>query len=461
MTAARGGMAKNFAALLLAALLLVSAVCLPAGAEGVYTPSFETGAEGIYVVNEDYGVVMYAKNENKTMYPASLTKILTALCVLEKVSDLENTTGTMTEALNALLYNLGSANIGLVAGEVISVKDMLYAMMLRSAGDAALLAAQVAAGSQAAFAELMNQKAAELGCENSNFTNPHGLHDPEHYTTPADMYKITRAAMQNATFKEIVKTTSHIIPATNKKEARTIYTTNNMMLSGQSVYYKPVFGVKTGFTTPAGPCLAAMAVSNNITYTVIVMRSELVDANGETDRNGAFKVARDIYNWLYNDFEQKNAMSAGDPIGRTVGVKYGKGVDEVPVVVLNDYTTILPKNVNSSALELRYVIPAEIEAPVEEGQVVGTGEILIGDTVVGTVDLVAASAVEKSEISYVFAQIGSFLSSPVMLIIGIVLLVLLVGYGVLNVLYNNKKKRRYQGSKSPAKRNGRNKNIFR
>lgn len=452
---------RLFAAFLAVLTIMGSLFGFLTAADGIYTPVNEPAADAVYAVNDDTGLVMYAKNENEKMYPASLTKIMAALVILQNTADLDGTKATMTSDLVAKLYNTDSSNIGMVAGETFTMRQILYAMMLRSAGDAALLAAQTVSGSVDAFVTAMNDTAAQLGCTGTHFTSPHGLHDENHYSTARDMYVIAAKAMEDPIFAEVVRSTSYTIPATEKKDARTIYTTNNMMLSSKSVYYKSVCGIKTGFTTPAGPCIAARAISGGVSYTLIVLHSNLTNEDGSTDRDGAMKIAKELFNWLFGDFELKAAFRKGDSVNCSIKVNYGKDTDSVAVVVGEDYITMLPKN--SEGANISYVIPAAVDAPVQAGQVLVDDAVVIigGQELTKKVTLVTAAAVEKSEIAYIFAQIGEFFSSGLMIAIVIILLVLIVGYIVLNILYNRKKKRRYSASGSGKKRRTKTTKIFR
>lgn len=454
------------AAAVFAVLLILSGTFLfPASAEGIYAPNEEPQTEAVYIVNEDTGLVMYDKNGEERLYPASLTKIMSAIVILETVKDLDGTVGTMTSELLAMIQGTGSAVLNLAAGEQITMRQMLYAMLLASDGDAALLAAATTSGSVEAFVASMNAKAAALGCTNTNFTNPHGLHDANHYSCAKDLYLMVKEAIKYPVFSEIVNSTRYTIPATNKNGTRTVVTTN-MLLSynlGGALYYEPARGIKTGFTTPAGPCLASLAEKDGQRYVIVMLKSTLSAADGTIDRYGAFKTTKTLYDWLFSTYSLQTLLTQTTVV-KSIPVNYGDGVDEVGLVASEEFVTMVPKNTDLSSIVVKFddmLKDKTADAPIEAGTVMGTAELLIGDKSLGTVQLVAATSVARNELSYILAQIGKFFSSDVMIVIACVLAILIAGYIVLNIVYNRKKKSRYSLRK-PAKRpRSRNRNIFR
>ena len=218
-------------------------------------------SEAGIVMDAQSGAVIYGKNSEEQYYPASITKIMTALLVLENCSLDE----TVTFSRDAV-YNVesGSTNAGIDEGEQMTVEDCLYAMMLKSANEAANALAEHVSGSREAFAELMTRRAKELGCENTSFKNPSGLNDPEHYTTARDFALIVQAAWELEEFRNIESQLSYKLPPTaNDPEGLTVRQEHKMMLEDWSQYYDPdVKGGKTGYTTLAGNTLATVAEKN-------------------------------------------------------------------------------------------------------------------------------------------------------------------------------------------------------
>ena len=206
------------------------------------------------------GEVLLSANADERVFPASTTKIMTALVLLEQKTDLSETV-TVGNELDTLTRD--SSVMGLVKGETISLQDLLYGMMLVSGNDAAATIAVAVAGSQEAFAQLMNDKAERLGMKDTHFVNPHGLHDESHYTTATDMNRLAVAAMQNETFAQCVKTATYTTAATDKApQGHALYTTNKLISTraiNKPYNYAYATGIKTGFTDAAKGCLVASA----------------------------------------------------------------------------------------------------------------------------------------------------------------------------------------------------------
>lgn len=226
-------------------------------------------ADGGIVIDADSGAVLFGKNLHETYYPASITKVLTALIVLEECSLDEEVTFSHDAVYNV---EAGSSNAGLDEGDVLTVEDCLYALLLQSANEAANALAEHVSGSREAFAELMNQRAAELGCQDSHFANPSGLNDENHWTSAYDMALICREAIQNPTFLEIDGTKTYKLPPTKRNpDGLTLYAHHAMLLSSRSEYYEGAFGGKTGYTSLAGNTLVTFASKNDMTLITVVL----------------------------------------------------------------------------------------------------------------------------------------------------------------------------------------------
>lgn len=226
-------------------------------------------AEGGIVMDADTGTILYGKNIHTTYYPASITKILTALIVVEQC-DLNE---MVTFSHNAV-YNVeaGSTSAGLDEGDVISVRDCLYALLLKSANEAGNALAEHVAGSTEAFADMMNQRAASLGCQDSHFANPSGLNDPNHYVSAYDMALIGQAALNNETFMEIDSSLYYDLPVTKRNpEGARIYPGHKMLKKNLAEYYEGCLGGKTGYTSLAGNTLVTFARRNGMTLISVVL----------------------------------------------------------------------------------------------------------------------------------------------------------------------------------------------
>ena len=236
-------------------------------------PNIESPAAMLMDLNT--GKILYEKNINDKMYPASLTKVLTAILTLENC-ELNEVATVSYDAVMSISSGYVTANLQI--GEEVTVEQLLSVLLVGSANDAAVVLAEHISGSVEDFADLMNEKAKEIGCTSSNFLNPYGAHDENHYSTAYDLAIISKYAMQNETFRTLVSTTSYKLPITNKyeKEDRLFTTTNALLMVNNNTradnyYYKYATGIKTGFTTPAKNCLIASANKGNLELLTVVL----------------------------------------------------------------------------------------------------------------------------------------------------------------------------------------------
>ena len=248
------------------------------------------------------GKIVYEKNAYEKMFPASTTKVMTALLVLENCS-LDEKETVSYEAIKAVPNGYSNAN--LQVGEEITVKDLLYALMLPSANEAANVLAEHVAGSVESFATMMNTRAEELGCKTTHFVNPNGIHNDGHYSTAYDLYLIAREAMKNDTFRKIVSTTKFSLPPTEvyPENNRTFTNTNKLIIYNNSnradnYYYKNAIGIKTGFTSQAGNCLISCASQDGLEFINVVLNCELT----EEGLSYRFLDSIDLFNYDYNNY---------------------------------------------------------------------------------------------------------------------------------------------------------------
>ena len=296
-------------AMLLACMLLLT-YCLPVHATEVTTeattehpetteypddPTREPDlvANAAIVMDAASGQVLYEKNSQEKKYPASITKILTVLIALEHNVDF-NATVTMSE--NAIWgVERDSTLIGLDVGEQVTVKDLVYATMVKSANECAYALAEYVAGDIESFAKLMNERAAEIGCKNTHFITPNGLHDEDHYTTAYDMALITKEALKNETFREIAGTLNYTVPATNlTDETRPLWNGNKMINPAEPYYYEYCEGGKTGYTMKANNTLMTFAKKDGLELICVIM-----DCDGA---KYAYSDTKALYNYCYNNY---------------------------------------------------------------------------------------------------------------------------------------------------------------
>lgn len=226
--------------------------------------------QAAYLMDLNTGSVLYAKNENTKLYPASITKIMTCLLACENL----DMNGQLTVS-EAAAYGIepGSSSIYADTGEIFTMEQALMALMLESANEIALALAEETSGSVKKFVELMNQRARNIGCEDTHFNNPNGLTDETHYTTAHDMALIARSAWQHPYFRKYVSTLSYEIPPTNIRSEALPMLNHHKMMAGRERAYEGVIGGKTGYTEAAGNTLVTFASRNGITVVCVVLNS--------------------------------------------------------------------------------------------------------------------------------------------------------------------------------------------
>lgn len=409
---------KKIAVMLTAVTILGIASQIHASAV-TFTPNFTVESEAAVLINMDKDIVVYEKNPTKKMYPASLTKIMTAIVVLDNVSDLDNTEYEAPLAVFDDLYGKNPSSVGYERGEIITATDLMYSMLMASACESAgILAYNVGGGSIPNFVDMMNQKAAEIGCTGTHFVNPHGLYDDEQYTNAHDIALIAKYAVDNyPKFVEIATTTEYTLHGTNYHQDNwvTIHHTNAMTLKGE-YYYEPVRGLKTGTLDESGRCLASMATRDGNNYLLVTLGAPMYDADGNRSY-GHYSDHEKIYEWAFNTFSYEKILSTTDEITE-VPVKLGDGADHVILVPSEDFYTLWPNTLDTSSLKKEITTKSYLDsdgavtAPVEKGQVLGKYTLSLSGETLCTVDLVANTEITLSQLEYnimkVKAIVGSF-----------------------------------------------------
>ncbi len=367
------------------------------------------------------GSVIYKKKANEKVYPAALTNIMTALLVLEKCN-LEE----LVAASDTALANVsdGDSKMGIIKDERLSVRQLLYGMMLSSASDAANLLAEKAAGSIESFVEMMNERAKELGMKNTNFTNPSGEHDERHYTTAADMAILSRAAMQNETFAEIVKTKSYSIPATEKcHTARKITNRNHFVseLLRTDYYYKPSTGIKSGYSAEAKSCIAASAQKNSISLLALVFEAETVDNVAQS-----FQDCKDMFDYVFENYTSETVVGKGEIIAQT-GLENARREKKIILKTEEKVSFIKLKDEEIAKIKFKDTLPKKVSAPVKENDVIGQREYFLDGKSIGTVNLLSEKNYNLDPITFLVNKMIAFVTSPWLFVaIGVVIFILVM-----------------------------------
>ncbi|MBR2000758.1 MAG: serine hydrolase [Firmicutes bacterium] len=368
---------------------------------GATTPPELIGETAI-VMDMKTGEILMEKNAHEQRYPASTTKVMTAILTLEHYKDLNE----QLVVDDVTPYEVEGSHIALEPKEVLTVHQLLGGLLTESANDCALVLGKHIGGSTEDFARMMNEKAKALGALNTNFVNPNGLHVPEHKTTAYDLAMMARYAMTNPaisdTFREFVTTYKYEIPVTNvKTEMRHLYNTNRLLYDTvNKVYvgnqkrvckYEGVTGVKTGYTSHAGGCLIASAERNGTEILTVTLKS--------TDM-GRFADSIAMLDWAFANYRTVQALSQGDHVGE-VAVKRG-AVKTVQAASATDIFTTIPMESPDTIVTTKVVMDTQVQAPVAKNQVVGKIQVYEGEELVGEYDAVAMEAVEEGGFLSIF-----------------------------------------------------------
>lgn len=433
------------------AAIMIFALFIPVKASAItFTPNFTVTSEAAVLINLDKDITVYEKNPTKKMYPASLTKIMTAIVVLDNVKDLDNTTFEAPLVVFDELYGQGASAVGYSRGEISTVSDLMYSMLMYSACESAgILAYNVGGESIPNFVSMMNDKAAEIGCTGTNFTNPHGLYDDNQYTNARDMALIAQYAVENyPKFVEIACTTEYVMGATNYQAEgwATIYHTNKMLSTGSDYYYQYAWGIKTGTLDESGRNLISMARRDGNNYLLCTMGAPLRDADGNTT-NEQYVDQKNIYEWAFNNFSFEKIVSTSQEITE-VPVLLGQDKDHVLLVPAEDYSTLWPATLDISNLKTEINTEdytnedGSVIAPVTKGQKLGTYTLSLSGETLCTIDLVAKDDVELSQLDYNIMKAKAFVGSFWFKLAAVIAVVLIAAYIIIYIAATKKRRRR-------------------
>lgn len=442
-------MRKRFVSVFLVFIITAVTVFSPfSTASATFTPDQEINSQAAYLVNMDSGEVLYAKNEDQQIIPASLTKIMTAIIVLEKEDDLNRIITAPSYVFDEFV-GVGVSTADFRAGEQIRVIDLLYGLLLQSACEAGnILADYYGGGNIQTFIDKMNTKAQELGATNTHFVNAHGLDAEGQVTTAKDMYLITKYALSLDHFEEISCTALYEAPATNIHTEPRYFVHTNLMMNeyrGGSYYYEPIKGIKTG-TDGGVKNLVSMASKNGFNYLLVTLGAPDVDGD-----NLCFKDTKYLYEWAFNGFSYKTVLKSTETVG-TTKIRLSSETDTLQLAPAEDLTLLLPNDVDISSVQQILNVPESVDAPVNKGDEIGTMQLKLNDEVIGETKVVAATSVSKNFIYGVWDVITKVFGNIwVQLIAGAVVACILF-YIIITILYNRKEKKRKQLTAQRKKR---------
>ncbi len=420
--------------------LIICLIFTPMLTASAYEPSgVEITANAAMLVSLDTDEVLYEKNADKKVYPASITKIMTTLIILESEKYDPEAKIAMTEEALDLISGTGSSVSLLKAGEEITQLDLVYMVLMSSYGDCSLLAAIHYGGSVENFVNMMNNRAAELGLTGTHYENPIGLHHEQNYTTARDTYILTKFALQNATFKEVCESTRHTVQ-TSMSGQRVLSTTNFLQDNTTNYYYTYAKGVKTGYTDEAGRCLVSTASYNGYNYMCLVFGCP-------PNEKKHFIESKELYRWAFNNFEFKKVADTSNPVAE-ISVDLSLDTDFVSLYVDEGFVSILPKDADDSTISIvPHPTKETVDAPIKKGQVLGTADIIYAEKIIGTVNLISNENIEKSTMLTSLRAVKNFFTSSYMkvlyVLIALVILIFIIAVIKMNSKKTKKRKIKY------------------
>lgn len=415
-------------------LLILTIVIIFSNYTAAFADNIQLDGEAAVLIDGLTGEILYQKNMDKQMYPASTTKIMTALLTIE------NTNLDDIVVIDSETPFTEGSRIYLIEDEKFTIEQLLYALMLESANDAAVALAKYISGNIEDFAELMNQKAEELGAKNTHFNNPNGLPDENHYTSAYDLAMIARYAMKNEKFRRFVSTASYQIPPTEKQEeTRYLYNSNRFLWDNNrtilykgkhtKIKYDKVTGIKTGYTDVARNCLVSAAKDGDREVIAVVLKSNGLNC---------FLDSRKLLDYGLDNYKNINSVTKNDVV-TTVDISNGE-IEKLDLIAEASLVKTVPKNINISDIKSKTKLLEEIKAPINKGEQLGKVEYYLDNEFLGEVKLIAADSVEKNINSTVKDYVFAFLNKIKWIFISIVSIIIL--YIILAIRINIRRRNR-------------------
>ena len=432
----------------------------------------ELTASAAILIEESTGTILYEKNADEKMYPASMTKVVTALVALDYFKPEE----LITVGYEINEISLDSSKAGHIVGETLTMKNAIRGLIIPSGNDSAnVIAANVArraenddslgfAKCEAIFTDLMNKKAEELGAKNTHFSNAHGYHADDHYTTGKDMALLSKAFMENPTLEEIANERSFAGNGADNmfttdpsvKTQDYAWRSHNLLITGGEYNYSYASGIKTGFTNEAGDCVTAAAKNDTMDLIAVVFHSE---------DPGRWIDSKNLFEYGFNNYVETTVVGANDAIAEAPLTKHKKSEgDTLPVVLGEALTTYLP---NGAAEKIEVAVSynqtytvedkegnVSLKAPIEKGAEVGIASFIVDGKVVHEAPAYAGREVAKGNIfsTIVYLLSNIFTLKGILIVVGI-LVVIAVIFLIIRMVMN--RRRRYRGGYSfgrPARR---------
>ncbi len=457
---------KRIVCMTLAIIMIVPAVCADALN---FTPTSGVDDNGddiplslysksVYMMNLDTGETIVDINGEDERAPASLTKIMTAVVLLDEFDgDEEKLRSTYYSAGSQAfdeLYDTGASTADIQPDESVNCYDLLAALLIPSSCEAANIIALNLSDSLTGFADLMNEKAEKLGMKNTHFSNAHGLWAQQNYSSCKDIATLCEYALENyPVFKDIVSQSSYHMDSTSyHSEGTNIYNTNLMLDSMTDYYYSYAKGIKTGSLDAAGRCLASYAEYDGISYITVTMGApmEKLDEDvkkGEEDPDSIYGYDTVYYNildhirlykWAFSSLVPTDFVDKSSEV-RDVAVKFGDGKDYANLKPATGYSRLWPTNIPVDDVEKKITVYDNVVAPIEVGDVLGKMELVYNGETLAEIDLISTTRVERSQTKAKVKIAKSYFDSPVFKYTALVIVTAFIIYSILYIIKIQKK----------------------
>ncbi len=436
---------RKFTAFILAAVLLCLpqfSVCASAAYDSLMKEKLYSD---IYLLRslDNQNDVLTKNTDKKSPCPA-FNKIMTVAMALKMTENIDSKI-TITQKMINALETKWSLTMKLQEGEKISMRSLLYAIMIYGANDACEAVAIAVSGNREKFMKEINDYISSLGCSNTNLVNPTGFDADGQYTTAADIATVMAEVVKIPVFTDIFSARTYRIPKTNKSEERSYTTTNKIFYSSSpAYYYAHVTGSKSGATDEAGYCAISTATKDGYTYVAVAMKGKIMSIpRAGSEVNSALYDNRKMFSWAYSNI-RFNIVAKTDQVVSSVDVIAGRENDHVSLVPAREVSSLVPALVDSAGVLIEPVeesVPKKVYAPVKKGDVICQAKILYAGEVIDTVDLVAAESVGLSVPRLVLEKVKNVLTSKIFIAILIILAALILIYIIFTIADNLKEKR--------------------
>lgn len=352
-----------------------------------YNPdNITTNSPSVILMDAKTGKILYSKNAFEQRYPASTTKLITAILTLEncKLTDIATVS-------HDAIFNVpvGYSHASLQEGERLTIEQLLNVLLIPSANDAAFVLSEHIAGSVDNFSEMMNNKAKEIGCLNTHFVNPNGIHDKDHYSTAYDLALIGKYAMQFDDIMRIAMVNQYTLPKTNKydKEDRIFNATNGLITKNDEYYYPEATGLKTGYTDKSGYCIVTTAKKGDVELLEVVLGSDNIKDRYEDCIN--------LFDYGFDNYSYKNLINANDVVDSLEIEGATKETKSLNIVAKDGINVLVKNNISNDEIKKTVEINENLDAPIEQNAVIGKLSYEVDGEIYST-DLLASNSVVAS-----------------------------------------------------------------